>query len=290
MIAVARNEYPINASLKSKMRNKLSHSLRGRLALAAAALLLIIYASLIEPNWLEVAIHTQSAKDSGERIRIVQLSDLHLRQLGRREAAIAQELQQLRPDILILSGDVLDRADALPLLDVFLKTLGNQPQRVAVLGNWEHWASVDLGELRSLYQQRHHFSLLVNQGQSYRIGSRSVYIAGMDDFLAGHADIRFATPPQGTDITILIQHSPAWFAHASAANSGARFDLCLAGHTHGGQLTLFGLPLWVPEGSEPFVAGFYDTPNCKLYVSRGIGTSIFPARLGARPEIAVFEL
>ncbi|NTU65418.1 MAG: hypothetical protein HGB05_18960 [Chloroflexi bacterium] len=64
----------------------------------------------------------------------------------------------------------------------------------------------------------------------------------------------------------------------------------MSGHTHAGQLTLFGWSLWTRPGSGSYVAGWYDTPFCPLYVSKGIGTSLVPARLFARPEIAVFGL
>ena len=67
-------------------------------------------------------------------------------------------------------------------------------------------------------------------------------------------------------------------------------QICLSGHTHGGQVTLFGRPFWTPRGSGRFVAGWYETPSCRLYVSRGVGMSILPIRFGARPEVAVFEL
>jgi predicted MPP superfamily phosphohydrolase len=50
------------------------------------------------------------------------------------------------------------------------------------------------------------------------------------------------------------------------------------------------LGLWTPRGSGAYVSGLYPSPLCKtLYVSKGIGTSVLPARLGARPEIAVFD-
>jgi predicted MPP superfamily phosphohydrolase len=91
----------------------------------------------------------------------------------------------------------------------------------------------------------------------------------------------------------LVQHSPGFFAAKStgAALPDKAFDLCLSGHTHGGQITLFGWAFGpLPPGSGPFVAGQYETAACPLYVSRGLGTSVLPLRLFARPEIAVFDL
>lgn len=69
-----------------------------------------------------------------------------------------------------------------------------------------------------------------------------------------------------------------------------RFSLCLSGHTHGGQITVGGWAPFRPAGSGRFVAGFYEVPGCRLYVSKGLGISILPLRWGAAPEIAVFDL
>ena len=68
--------------------------------------------------------------------------------------------------------------------------------------------------------------------------------------------------------------------------------MTLAGHTHGGQLSLEfvrrGLSLSRLE--TPYVSGWFEKAGRQLYVNRGIGTTIMPIRLGARPEITVFEL
>jgi predicted MPP superfamily phosphohydrolase len=63
----------------------------------------------------------------------------------------------------------------------------------------------------------------------------------------------------------------------------------LAGHTHGGQIAPLGVPLMRPRGSGRYVSGWYRDPAPPMYVSRGIGTSVIPARYRARPEVAVFE-
>jgi len=57
-----------------------------------------------------------------------------------------------------------------------------------------------------------------------------------------------------------------------------------------GQITIGGWVPLTPGGSGHFVVGFYDIPGSRLYVSRGIGMSVIAARLGSRPEIAVFDL
>jgi predicted MPP superfamily phosphohydrolase len=70
------------------------------------------------------------------------------------------------------------------------------------------------------------------------------------------------------------------------------FDLVLAGDSHGGQLSLNFLKHRISLYGlfTPYVTGLYEKSGGQLYVNRGIGTTILPIRLGARPEITVFEL
>jgi len=89
-------------------------------------------------------------------------------------------------------------------------------------------------------------------------------------------------------VNILLSHNPNRFDRAAELG----VDLTLAGHTHGGTLSLEfvhrGLSLARVE--TPYVSGWYEKPGGQLYVNRGIGTTGPPIRLGARPEITVLEL
>ena len=89
-------------------------------------------------------------------------------------------------------------------------------------------------------------------------------------------------------VNILLVHYPNAFDRAAELG----IDLTLAGHTHGGQLSLEfvhrGLSLARLE--TPYVSGWYEKAGAQLYVNRGIGTTGLPIRFGARPEITVFEL
>ncbi len=263
-----------------------------RLIVPAIALVLLgtlLYAWLIEPHQIEVSQQTLSPKGAGDRpIRIVQLSDLHLQALGTRERAVAAEVMRLTPDLVVLSGDVIDRPEALKQLDEFLSMLGGLP-KVAVLGNWEYWSGIDLQALRSLYEVKHGVKLLVNAETTYRFGSRTISVMGVDDFTAGSPEIS-TTTPLGEELRLIVQHSPGWFESKQVVGRNKLASLCLSGHTHGGQVTFLGEVLWTPRGSGRFTGGLYELPMCPLYVSRGIGTSILPFRLGARPEIVLFLL
>jgi predicted MPP superfamily phosphohydrolase len=71
----------------------------------------------------------------------------------------------------------------------------------------------------------------------------------------------------------------------------AGITMMLSGHTHGGQVRVLGWAPAVPKGSGRYLRGWFRDPgSVPLYVSRGIGTSMLPFRLGARPEVAVFSI
>jgi uncharacterized protein len=86
---------------------------------------------------------------------------------------------------------------------------------------------------------------------------------------------------------ILLSHYPNW----SQNISGARFDLILSGHSHGGQVRLPGLgALLVPSGVGAFEIGLYQTPAGPLYVNPGIGYFFADVRFCCRPEVTLFEV
>jgi predicted MPP superfamily phosphohydrolase len=89
-------------------------------------------------------------------------------------------------------------------------------------------------------------------------------------------------------VNILLSHNPDTFDRAAAMG----IDLSLAGHTHGGQAALeFISPQLAPSRLvTPYVSGWFQKPGGQLYVNRGIGTIGIPLRVGAPPEITVYQL
>lgn len=246
--------------------------------------LLAVYGVAYEPNSVETVVH--QVGNGGAGVRVVQLSDLHLRELGRRENSILEELKRLKPDLVVLSGDVVDRRDSIGILEQFLRQLP-KVDTVAVLGNWEYWGDVDLQALRAAYGT-HGVSLLINSEHSVYPKGKQIVVVGLDDATAGQPKVKQFITDRRAIKSLLIEHSPGFFESQNAKEG--HFDLCLSGHTHAGQVSLFGWAPWTPPGSGHFVSGWYETPMCSMYVSRGLGTSILPVRFFARPEIAVFDL
>jgi predicted MPP superfamily phosphohydrolase len=252
---------------------------------------LAFYSLNIEPDWVEVTTHTVGVGQvdgSNRKIRIIQISDLHLHGVADRDERLARQIRDLNADTIVFTGDIIDRAANLQSLALFFSALGPTP-RIAVLGNWEHWSNVDLKRLRAIYESAPQSSLLVNQKATVEIRGRAFEFIGLDDFTAGKPDTRLLRPQASSVVRVVLQHSPGLYEEPELPVAPQN-QICLSGHTHGGQVTLFGRPFWTPRGSGRFVAGWYETPSCRLYVSRGVGMSILPIRFGARPEVAVFEL
>jgi len=261
-----------------------------RLIFWGAILCLGGYAFLVEPACVEVTHHSVGHVSSGERIRVAQLSDLHLQNIGRTEQNTLEAVKEIIPDVILLTGEVVDRPDTLPVLDAYLAKL-DAPVKLAVLGNWEYWGGVDQGELRKIYA-RHGVRLLINECVQLLVGNRALRVAGLDDFTAGRPDPNKFDPAcvGNEDNMILIQHSPGFFEVEMPRTGFPKPTLALSGHTHGGQVSLFGYAFWTPPGSGRYNRGWYDTEWGKLYVSRGVGTSLKKVRFASRPEVAVFEL
>ncbi len=242
----------------------------------------------LEPHRLAVTTHRLGAPDAP--IRAVHLPDLHLRSLGRLRETVASAVHYLAPDLILLTGDAVDRWDQLPLLDDFLGQLPSSATLIATLGNWEHWGGLDLAALGRLYE-RHGGTLLVNRSLLVERRGRRVRITGLDDSTAGLPNLDHALSGVAPEpVHLLMAHSPAYRDKATFGEH--RFTAMLSGHTHGGQINLLGWRPALPPGSGRYVAGWYRDGDGlpPLYVSRGVGTSVVPVRLGAVPELAVFEV
>lgn len=266
-----------------------------RIFFAIGLLAALSVAFFVEAGRIEVTHHDMRHQGGEAGFRIVQLSDLHLQAFGEHEKSLTNQVKELRPDLVVLTGDMIDRFDAIPVLQAFVENL-DSTSLIAVPGNWEHWSDIDFENLRAAIENKQSNHLLLNGQSTFTKGNRKVQLIGLDDFTGGNPDLglleRVGYLENEKVTTVLLQHSPGFFdlTEVRRIMVPSRITLCLSGHTHGGQITIAGWAPFTPRGSGHFVAGFYDIPGCRLYVSRGVGTSIISARLGSRPEVVVFDL
>jgi len=238
---------------------------------------------LLEPDRLSVTSHVLGVERPGAApIRLAVLADLHLKSISDLHERIARAIGEAEPDIVLLVGDSIDAVENLPLLSALLELLPDGGLRVATLGNWEHWSRVDVGELRRVYE-RGSTRLLVNEGME--VDDR-VSLFGTDDALAGSPSLDGLVSDPGHE-TVVLSHSPIFRDAITAGGTAVR--AVISGHTHGGQVAIGGWAPIRPPGSGRYVSGWYREGGPDLFVSRGIGTSLIPVRLGSTPELAIID-
>jgi hypothetical protein len=236
---------------------------------------------------VRLRIETDRLPPSVPRLRIAQITDVHLGLVhrNRKAAAIADRVRAERPDILVSTGDFVDgRVDHVEGLAEIFREIPAPRGKFAVPGNHEYYA----GSPQSLsFTRRAGFTLL--RGEAVTVDD-AVRIAGVDDpasaaFLAprgpSEADLLGPGPPGR--FTVLLKHRPS----ADPASYG-RFDLQLSGHTHHGQIFPFRL---FTRFVYPLLAGDHPLPGGgMLHVSRGTGTWGPPMRFLTPPEIAIVDI
>ncbi|OGT99432.1 MAG: hypothetical protein A2079_04695 [Geobacteraceae bacterium GWC2_48_7] len=228
------------------------------------------------------------------KIRIVQISDVHLGLLGEQERlkSILKLVNEAKPDILVSTGDLVDGRLGLTehsadpnLLPKMLSEVKAPYGKFAVLGNHEVYAGID-----------HSIAFTNSSGFSLLRGEQKdilpfLSIAGVDDPAALRIAAATSIPPEDAllkkmepaKFRILLKHRPV-----IAKQSDGLFDLQLSGHTHQGQIFPFNLLVRL---QYPYTSGTISTPRkSTLHVSRGSGTWGPPLRFLAPPEVTIIDL
>ena len=237
-----------------------------------------------ERGWFEFSHHSIAIAGLTEPLTILHLTDVHLRDVDGDLHALCHRMSQARPDLLVITGDVVTRGWTEEAVHRFLEAL--PPARLgrfAVMGNWEYWTGADLPTWRPLLAQ-HGVTLLHETWTD--LGP--IILAGTDDQLAGTPDPEALLADLPTDRpTVMLTHSPAFFPTLARDP----VQLVLSGHSHGGQIRLPVLgALWAPRGTDRYLAGWFEQDGCHLFVSRGLGWSVAPLRLHCPPELAWITL
>ncbi len=262
-------------------------------AVVAAPAVVLGYGAVIERRWLrpvEVNVAVPGLPKDLDGVRIAQLSDIHMSSFLSPEdlAAAVDMANEFRPHLSVVTGDLITR-DGDPL-DECLKGLGRLRAEAGVygcMGNHEIYANCEDYVAREAARRGVRF--LRGEGETLRFGKARLRLAGVDYqkmhgvYLPGGERLQEAGAYQ-----VLLSHNPDVFDRAAAQG----WDLTLAGHTHGGQVTVEYLNqhLNFARFFTPYVYGHYKKEKSQLYVTRGIGTVGVPVRLGAAPEVALIRL
>jgi len=248
-------------------------------------------------------------RDQLSRLRIAHLTDLHVGRitpLAVQRAAV-QMANAEKPDLVVLTGDFVCHSQ-LYLDELAEVVAGFKAPTIAVLGNHDYWSGAD--EVAATLR-RAGVQVLRNQNTVVEVAHQRLQVVGLDDSYTGHARMDEAVKGMRTDLpTLALSH----IAEEADGLWRRGIPLVLAGHTHGGQVTLAGLhELALGKiGGHRYVHGLYGSrgnghprPQASahskshpravegaVYVGAGIGAAVIPLRIGERGkrEVTIFEL
>jgi uncharacterized protein len=248
-------------------------------------------AFLVEPNWIQVrrsVEYLRPLRSTVPDVTLVHLSDLHIGQLGMRERRAIDLINQAHPDLIVITGDLTRSGSSPHALGVFLSSLHARHGVFMVWGNHDHWDGAATGWGPEVVRGAR-VTILDNESRRIDLPRGHFYLAGVDDPITGHDNLRraMAHVPHRAP-TILLAHTPEIVR--SLGHWG--INLVLAGHTHGGQVRLPWIgALWVPYGTRDFLDGWFDVDHgARLHVNPGLGMSWLPVRFLCRPVIDLITL
>ncbi len=229
--------------------------------------------------------------------RIVQLSDVHNKDFG---GKLSEKVKSLAPDIIVITGDLIDsRKTDVSVAEKLIKELKPIAPVYYITGNHES----RIGEYFGLRKVLEENGVEILDGKTVAIekNNAEITLTGIDDatfFGSGELsekvtvfarELKGLAKEKGENFGILLSHRPELID--IYADCG--FDLAFTGHAHGGQIRLpfVGGILTPNQGFFPeYDAGKYEKNGTAMLVSRGLGNSLFPFRVGNRPDIVLCEL
>lgn len=223
-----------------------------------------------------------------EGFRIAFISDLHYKSLLKEKGLndLVRLLITLKADVLLMGGDYQEGCEYVEPVFNALGKVKTPMGTYGIMGNNDYERCHD-NIVREMNRQGMH--VLEHKVDTLKRGGEQILIAGVRnpfDLKQNGVSPTLALSPK--DFVILLVHTPDYVEDVSVANT----DLALAGHTHGGQVRIFGYAPIVPSryGSR-FLTGLkYNTAKIPMIVTNGIGTSKRNIRIGAPAEIVMITL
>ena len=267
--------------------------------------IIIAYGSLIERNCFrikEITIKTTDLPENFDGYRIVHISDIHARSFNGREKHLQRamdKINELKPDMVAFTGDLITMTpDELESHTHALGSLKARDGIFSVLGNHDYSMYSDAGpEARQKHmetlisaKEALGWNLLMDENRIIRRGTDSIAVIGVQNTSPSRhfpSKGNLTRASKGTEgmFRILLSHDPM---HWEAEILGQNYPLTLSGHTHAMQFSFLG---WSPSSLmfKQF-RGLYTRGDQSLHVNPGLGETIFPARIGVRPEITLLTL
>ncbi|MEF3245427.1 MAG: metallophosphoesterase [Caldisericaceae bacterium] len=243
---------------------------------------LLIYGVFIERNQLAITRLNFSKENS---IKFVQISDLHFTREGKREKKILKIISNEHPDLVFITGDVVNFRKKFEAKKFFKKISALGIKTYFVLGNWDYKVK-DVVSLKKEIESAG-IKVLENETAEFTKNGLKINIIGLGDPFTNHDRFEEAVNSiNNKNFSILLSHTPDIFYKAKEKG----IDLILSGHLHGGQVCLpfCKFAIYTPSKyGTKFLRGIFKEGNTIMYVNRGIGESHFPIRIFSKPEILI---
>ena len=223
-----------------------------------------------------------------EGFRIAFVSDLHYKSLLKEQGLnnLVRLLIAQKADVLLMGGDYQEGCEYVEPLFAALSRVKTPMGTYGVMGNNDYERCHD-----EIVRTMKHYGMRVleHEVDTLRKDGQQIIIAGVrNPFDLTHNGVSPTLALSPKDFVILLVHTPDYIEDVSVANT----DLALAGHTHGGQVRVFGVaPVLNSHYGNRFLTGLaYNTAKIPLIITNGIGTSQLPIRIGAPAEVVMITL
>ena len=262
--------------------------------------LTVIYARYIGTLGFDTKEYTILEKDIPEGfdgIKIVHFSDLHYNRAINitKVEKIVDEINLINPDIVVFTGDLIDRdvtlseKDLNKLTNILLKIKAKYG-KYAVMGN--HDIDYDMNKVIDIYNGSN-FKYLDNEYDIiYNKKNEKIFIGGLNSVTHNKDDISkmmsYFTDNKENMYKIILVHEPDI---SDKIVNDYSVNLILAGHSHNGQVRfpIIG-PIYTPPYSKKYYDNYYNLDGTNLYISSGLGVSTANYRLWNRPSINFYRI
>ena len=261
--------------------------------------LAVIY-YFLQLNWISVTTHVIHLDDLPKEFdgyKIVQLSDLHNQEFGYENERLIERINQIKPDIIVMTGDMLTNTREVSTNgDVLIKlveSLNQQYPIYYVTGEheeglyYEDRNKYQIDGTKEDYEEKlSQFGVTVLNDEQVTITRQdaTINVYGLKEHLSGDIQIdKRLGQSNKEEVTILLSHRPTYFDDYTKWGA----DLIFCGDTHGGMIRLPMIGgILSAEGFFPeYDGGLFRKENSVMVVSRGLGNNPIPLRINNRPEI-----
>ncbi|MEM9083798.1 MAG: metallophosphoesterase [Planctomycetota bacterium] len=266
-----------------------------------------VWMTFVEPNWFEVERVGVDIKgqEFDRPVRIAVLSDIQNFEVGAHEARMIELVRAAEPDLIVMPGDLFQmqssRGDAKRFEDASEEFVRLFRELVSIAPTYFSPGNCEWGyDERSVLRESGVVFLSSRDTALIEIANGRLLLAGTDFAISAKPQWaeplieEYASAAESHEAgLVLLSHSPDSVIRLPG---NSRFDLTIAGHTHGGQIRVpfFGPIITATEAPREIASGGLNKHNGNtIYVSRGVGVERLGApriRLNCRPVIGVIEL